>query len=261
MIIFSDLGKWGRLGNQMWQIASTIGIAKKNSVEFVFNPPWEYNKYFSFQLPVDYIRTHVVVDEFRDLLPYSHYEELEIIPDMNYRLAGYFQSYKYFEHCKNYIKEIFTLLPNYENIIKSKFEKELDRIAIHIRRTDFIGNGCTPVLPNSYYIEALSYFPKERFLICSDDIDWCKQQDFLKDLDVYFVDDKQPDIYDLYLLSYCKGIIIANSSFSWWSAYLGERYGYKIIAPKGWFGGWLSKELIPPTWERIGTPFWDEPGI
>lgn len=257
MIIFNNLGDWGRLGNQLWQIASTIGIAKRNSTEFAFNPVWSYNKYFNIQLPVMRIHGNVV-DEFRDMLPYSHYVELNLDPTQNWVLAGYFQSEKYFKHCENYIRELLTLKPFYETYIREKFNEHLDRIAIHVRRTDFINNGCTPALALDYYEEALTNFPDNKFLVCSDDINWCKQQDVFKGERFYFVDEKQPDIYDLYLMAYCKGIIIANSSFSWWSAWLGERPGYKVIAPKGWFGGWLSKDVIPERWTRIGKPFFDE---
>ena len=259
VIIHQNLNDWianGRLGNQMFKVASLTGIGLKNSAPYYLDAPWNYQKYFKIPL---HVTNQKIKENLHDKVPYYHYEEVILDQNKVYGIEAYFQSEKYFLNCKEYIKEFFTLKPEYSDPLKEKFKHHLNKIAVHIRRTDYVNNGPIPALPIFYYTEAFTHFPNEEFLICSDDIEWCKQN-FIGE-QFYFQDEKHEDIFDLYLMSYLKGIIIANSSFSWWSAWLGERDGYKIIAPKAWMGGWISKDIVPERWPRIGGKFWLEPGV
>ncbi len=256
MLTHPTINNWkyvGRVGNQMFQIAAVIGIADRNNTPCGFSN-WNYQPYFNEQLPINTSRFENYIN---DKQPYYHFEDLILDKDKNYNVNGYFQSEKYFYNKKDYIKNTLFKLKQEEEL-KEVFKHHLHRIAIHVRRTDFVGNGCTPALSLDYYREAMEYFPDSEFLICSDDINWCENQEIFKGDKFFFVKNKHPDIFDIFLMSYCSGIIIANSSFSWWSAWAGERPGYKIIAPKAWYGGWTSKDNIPERWERIGVPFWGE---
>jgi hypothetical protein len=185
------------------------------------------------------------------------------------RLHGYYQSPKYFNHRR---QEILELFKDYKNDINNSLELKLDllpgkKIALHIRRTDYIKLQHThTVLPMSYYQNAVKTIKEKLgkeyeqyiYLVFSDDIEWCKKQQFLKQLpDVHFISDSDPltkgpvEIFQLYLMSMCEHNIIANSSFSWWGAYLNENPNQIVIAPKKWFnqGG-------PKNWNDIYCDNW-----
>ena len=104
---------------------------------------------------------------------------------------------------------------------------------LHIRRTDYLVNPNHPVQPLEYYKEALSKLDKNKtVIIFSDDAEWCQQQEMFSDDRFVISQDSDAD-FDLCLMSMCSNHIIANSSFSWWGAWLGR--SEKIIAPKNWF--------------------------
>lgn len=121
-----------------------------------------------------------------------------------------------------------------------------DRVGIHVRRTDYLDpNRIQYGLPLSYYEEAMTHFPNEKFVVCSDDIEWCKQQPVFKDCDF----SKGTEIEDMNLLASCKGVIMANSTFSWWGAWLNP-HNPKVVMPYKW-----DKEgkyfPAPDNWIRI----------
>ena len=106
----------------------------------------------------------------------------------------------------------------------------IDMVAIHVRRTDYVGNPFyVDLFENGYYERAVLEFPDEDFLVFSDDIEWCKKQEIFKDCEFSEGD----EITDLNRMAGCKGIIMANSSYSWWAAYLGDKK--KVVAPKEWY--------------------------
>lgn len=139
------------------------------------------------------------------------------IPDI------YLQDPKYFVKFGEEIRDLFG-----EGIVPD------ERIAIHIRRGDYVNNSFyVDLMETTYYHEATKLFPNEKFLIFSDDIQWCKKYVFPVDIDIEFSEGKSVD-EDLKRMSGCKGIIMANSSLSWWAAYLGDK-NKKVIYPKNWF--------------------------
>lgn len=104
------------------------------------------------------------------------------------------------------------------------------RVGIHVRRTDYLDpNRVQYGLALSYYEEAMKLFPGAKFVVCSDDIEWCKERPLFKDCD--FV--HGTEIEDMNLLASCSGLIIANSTFSWWAAYLNP-HNPKVVAPFRW---------------------------
>lgn len=131
----------------------------------------------------------------------------------------------------------------------------IDKVAIHVRRG---GNPINPSEPKysdntfyvnlfntDYYKKAMAVFPGEHFMVFSDDIDWCKKQDIFKDCSF---SEGHDEVQDLNIMASCKGIIIANSSFSWWAAYLSNA---KVIAPKAWYSDGLERTKCPKEWIRI----------
>lgn len=226
MITFKMLGKYGRLGNQLFQIASTIGYAKKYGQKYDF-PEWSYEKDFNTSFNHTQIETHTLLRESSEV----DYVELPgYFPGMgNVEIFGYLQSEKYFENAK---KEIL-------NIFKTE-ETNLNSGAIHVRRGDYTN------LQNYHPLQSLEYYKKgmdelgfDHYYCFSDDIQWCKEN--LIDSRIEFVENTS-EIQDLKLMSRCKGAVIANSSFSWWGAYLGNHNN--VIIPRNWFGPSISPYKI-----------------
>lgn len=123
-------------------------------------------------------------------------------------------------------------------------------VAVHVRRTDFLRPGCCfEALTVDYYRRAAEYFPGACFAVFSDDLDWCRDNLRLPFLD--FVDIADP-VDALHAMSACQHHIIANSTFSWWAAWIAdERADHVTIAPKVWFKSAPSARHIPERWVTV----------
>ena len=129
-------------------------------------------------------------------------------------------------------------------------------ISLHVRRTDYVEKSQDhPPCSLDYYKEALTHFDDDRqVIIFTDDIPWCKSQEIFSG-DRFLISETEDNVYDLCLMSMCKSHIIANSSFSWWGAWLAD--SDKVIAPKRWFGttGYTAKnnteDIVPDRWIKI----------
>ena len=242
------------LGNSFFIIAATLTLAKQNNVEARF-PEWKHGVERLFVkplLPLEDRESRAVYHE-----PGFHYTPIPYSPGME--LHGYFQSEKYFD--KQLIQEAFQ--PNkhiQEHIDELKKSFDISNaVSIHVRRGDYLTlPEHHPVLPVEYYIAAVEQFPARGLMICSDDPNWCKEVlcpvliPYCTDVCVVRGAD---ETIDLYAMAMCKDHIIANSSFSWWSAWLGVNPDRRIIAPKQWFGPAYyninTGDLIPEGWERL----------
>jgi hypothetical protein len=249
MVTFSELGNFGRLGNQLFQIAATIGIAKRNNTEYYF-PNWAYSKFFSTCIPVR--------NEKKNTHRYSEtsfsYQDVVLNKDHDWDLYGYFQSERYFSHCSNAIRNYFTFRKEIAETILFSYKDVLstENVSVHIRRGDYLTKPDYHTnLSVEWYDKALSFFsPGITKIIFSDDIPWCKET--LKWDNIIYTDGNECE--DILLMSLCMNNIIANSSFSWWGAWLNENESKKVIAPVKWFGPATSadtKDITPPTWIRI----------
>ena len=178
-------------------------------------------------------------------------------PD-NVTLQGYFQTEKYFKNIEDEIRSDFTFKSDILNPCKEMISSVESPIALHVRRTDYIKNSENHFnLPLEYYEEALKYFDDGRnVIVFSDDPEWCKTQDLFS-ADRFLISENLDNRVDLCLMSLCDDFIIANSSFSWWGAWLSFNKDKKVIAPVQWFGktGYTkdhnTKDLIPDGWTRI----------
>ena len=126
--------------------------------------------------------------------------------------------------------------------------------SIHFRRTDYLQySDAHPVPSYEYYAEAIEKFDSyDLGFVFSDDIEWCMNLDLLNT--GKFIFSNNSNYEDMYLMSQCKGHILANSSFSWWGAWLNDDPNKEITVPKVWFGPKLSndtKDLIPSDWNVI----------
>lgn len=237
MITFSQLGSQGRLGNQLWQIAATVALAKKHNSIYAF-PRWEYESFFNlhncFSLPN-------LGKTFQE--PHFHFASIPYCDGMD--LNGYYQSYKYFEEYESLIRSIFEF--------SFSVDKICDTTSLHIRRGDYlsIGDDYHTNLKDEYYNEAMLMMNTKKYMIFSDDIAWCKSK--YQGPQFIFAENNSPAI-DLALMSNCENNIIANSSFSWWAAWLNKTPYKKVIAPHKWFGSKLphnTKDLLPENWIKI----------
>jgi hypothetical protein len=182
----------------------------------------------------------------------------------NVYLNGFWQSEKYFKNIREVLLKEIVIRDEMTAQCKEMRDKILnsDSVSLHIRRGDYItnknANSFHGVLSMEYYSKAIDLLSKEfkdlTFFIFSDDMDWVKSN-FKIQNKIEYIDFTagEKNCFDLYLMSLCKHNIIANSSFSWWGAWLNKNENKKVIAPNRWF---LSKDvntsdLIPDTWIKL----------
>lgn len=150
----------------------------------------------------------------------------------------YLQDPKYFG---KYASEI-------KHMLGQNIPAQTNKVAIHVRRGDYVGNGFyVDLMLTDYYQRAMAEFPDSQFLVFSDDVAWCKDQAIFKDCE--FSEGKNEE-QDLNYMASCSGHIIANSSFSWWAAYLSP-YTKKVIAPKAWYSDGVERTVCPNSWMRL----------
>lgn len=260
MIGFNALGQLGRLGNQMFQFASLKGIARNRGFEYCFPPTQNQNEWTDHQLfnPFKLSNTSQLNVQFIDSSrptvveqSFSFDENLfNECPDW-VSIQGYFQTEKYFKHIELEIKQDFEFKDEIIEPCKDMISSINRPISLHIRRTDYLTNPNHTSLDLLYYKKALNEFGKDStILVFSDDPDWCNQQEIFSD-DRFLIAEGNSNYVDLCLMTLCSGHIIANSSFSWWGAWLSE--SNKVIAPSGWFKGSKNehldtKDIIPKNW-------------
>lgn len=282
MIGYNRLGTNGRLGNQMFQYASLRGIAANNNLDWCIpshdTPNYaNYGLFDAFKLK-NLNHTGLVNGPTYDEPGFDFDEELfNNCPD-NVNIDGYRQSEKYFKHIENSIREDFEFNDEiYEPCKEFMNQFNENIILLHIRRGDNTGRPDWYPMPTVDHYECLldKYFNNDQpVLICSDDLEWVKEQKlfssdrfYLSETRVYYshqtlngagqMEKSLVPYYDLCLMTMCSDAIIANSSLSWWGAWLQKNPNKKIITQSPWFGERLSfnntKDLIPESWivERI----------
>lgn len=172
---------------------------------------------------------------------------------------GYFQREHYFAHMREHILECFA--PRDEMISEECNDwltkiRSKESVSVHIRRGDFVNIGLS--LPVDYYRSAIelmnklileknSVDEKPEYFVFSDDIDWCREH--FRTLDCHYIklQDNNADINEMYLMSKCRHNIIANSTYSWWGAWLNRNDEKIVIAPKQG----ISQDVIPSEWIKL----------
>ncbi|MDX2173402.1 MAG: alpha-1,2-fucosyltransferase [Bacteroidota bacterium] len=191
----------------------------------------------------------------------KYHEAFTKFPKNTY-LDGFWQSEKYFENYREQIKSDFTIskpLPIELEDIFNKI-KSTNSVSIHVRRGDYVtlksANDFHGLSTLEYYqtsIDIISEKCKDlELFIFSDDIEWCRQRFDFK-LPKHFIHHTYEACWDMFLMSNCKHNIIANSSFSWWGAWLNQNPNKIVIAPKNWFVDKTlnTDDLIPREWIRL----------
>ena len=230
----------GRLGNHLFQMAAAIAVAGANRDVYGF-PRWVHEGDFP------------VFGCFHERLPEGpehleagfSYSPIPYRPEL--RLRGYFQSEKYFAHCAAQIRELFTPLR------QSRYPRLEGTASVHVRRGDYLLlPEHHPVLPREYHWTAMDCLRQagiRRFLVMSDDLPWCRAVHWGQGVEV--IGDLSP-LDQLALTISCRAHVMANSTFSWWGAWLDPDPDKRVIAPKRWFGpGYAhfdTKDLFPEGW-------------
>jgi hypothetical protein len=175
-------------------------------------------------------------------------------------LMGYFQTEKYFSEFRDLIMGYFSFRPEVENGASLYWEKfvrsflgDSTSVSVHVRRGDYtLYPNHHPTCSKDYYDKAMSSFgPEDKFLIFSDDIDWCREN-FNSDR-FHIIDSGSPYV-DLKLITMCDHHINANSSFSWWGSWLNKSKSKRVVCPSNWFGSAINKDtrdIYCEGWEVI----------
>jgi len=269
----------GGLGNQLFQIFTTIAYALKQNEPFIFTYAKMFGKrpayWDTFLYP---LRKFTTLNRIQGLVLREkgfHYEELPSNSNKlnNTILYGYFQSEKYFqEHCEEIAEMAFNLKEMKKILLEREF-KGIDykkTISMHFRLGDYMNlQDFHPVLPVTYYKNSLNALIERTKSIdwtvlyfCEDDDTEYVKQEYIKQLEKEFkglvfirANPKALDYEQMIMMSCCQHHIIANSSFSWWGAYLHFSSEKIVCSPAVWFGPKLlkndTKDVIPDSWLKI----------
>jgi len=243
------LGQLGRLGNQLFQYASTLGISENNKLNFAI--PSNSDLYNFFEMPKTSSWFNFKKIKVRDEIGFDE-EIFNNCPD-NIDLLGYLQSEKYFKNVENKVRNNLTFKPSVIKQVESFFIKncliDTEKISLHIRRTDYLTDVNFVQLDLNYYLKALNYFDNLPVIVFSDDPEWCSNQDIFKNKR-YVISNLNSSVLDLCAMTFCQYHIIANSSFSWWGSWLAK--SKKTVAPKQWYSGnlnsWSTNNLYLNDW-------------
>ncbi len=251
---FPKFGYIGRIGNMLFEFASAFGIASRCGRTLAL-PEWPFKEfvYSPHVIPRDQGKYPEIMEQgfaycgdFMYHMLNNDYKRLDI--------SGYLQSERYFSHVIPQIKKFLEWKPEIRAKVVDKYFDQLqgNSVAIHIRRGDYVGNDNYISLPLEYYISSLRLIPNRDFVfVFSDDIKWCKEHMVIMAYKLVFVEGNT-DMEDLCLMSLCRNYIIANSSFSWWGAWLGEGSGSIVVHPGAIFKGGMAdydiKDYFPKRW-------------
>jgi hypothetical protein len=258
----------GGLGNQMFQVAAALVYSKETN-RTILLPKEYYNAHnttkgdYADSIFREFIhRIDKPIDGFavQQLLQngflqhpgepgFEDWKPLDL--SGNLLLHGYFQNYPPLQRHEQLVRNVYLSgLANYRVFLPDS----VNRIGIHVRRGDYLKPPHSDVLPVQgleYYAKALQMFDvsKMEVYIFSDDLEWCKQQSLFQDLPKKVFVDEPHEVKTLALMTTCQGgFVCANSTFSWWGAFLGA-YSLRnpVIVPKAWFKGGVGN-LFPPEW-------------
>jgi hypothetical protein len=243
-VTYKHLGVNGALGNQLWEIAGTCGIAHQRN-DYPSFPRWEYERYFS-------VPSQLFSREEGDDLGRDYLQELHYWSGIQPTIQKYFRPS---HEARSFIERRYSDLLKYRHLT-----------AVHVRRANNLQ------LPDHHPVPTLEYFEGAidmmnggQLVVFSDDLEWCRSQSIFKDayfadgnpntMDIYQLTNSTPlslssVAYDFHLMQMCKDFVISNSSYSWWAAYLsGSR---TVVYPRKWYGPALAhidiSPMIPEHW-------------
>lgn len=280
----------GGLGNQMFQWAFGRMIEETTDMElfldmsyfsknyarpyqlnvFELEPKFIESQYEKFKIDLLWTFRKLITNS--RLLGYKVYEEKQFNFDRNFSkigtdtyVIGFFQTDKYFKPIEDKIREDFRFLkaPEEANKILLEKIKSTESVSLHIRRGDYVSKQryreTYAQCSINYYKRAIEYIAQKHpdlvLYVFSDDIDWVRENLKMYNYKHVFVSNNtgKKSWEDMRLMSNCKHNIIANSSFSWWGAWLNVNPNKIVIAPKKWFNdeSIIQTDIIPKTWVQL----------
>ncbi|WP_050930373.1 alpha-1,2-fucosyltransferase [Aestuariivita boseongensis] len=279
-MIFTQLN--GRLGNQMFQYAIARGLAARHGTSVALDPRYALKRGDGvltrvFDLDVEANPT-LPPAKHENLIGYAlwrhlglapkriqerelrYYPEFETWPD-NVYLRGYWQSEKYFAAIADRIREDFTF-PEFSNSQNAEMADRISRsmaISLHVRRGDYVDLNAHGLCDAAYYTNALSRILEDvsgepTVFVFSDEPEWAKVNLPLPcEKVVVDFNGSDTDFEDMRLMSLCRHNIVANSSFSWWAAWLNNHAEKRVMAPSQWLADPALQitDNIPDGWTQI----------
>ena len=301
MIGYDRLGTNGRFGNQLFQYAALKGIAAHHGYDWCI-PPDSHETYANYGMHHPFNLTNMseknigfinqdvspgAMNSFISLVQhnpqtknvtegcYSFDEKLFNNFEDGTNLDGYLQTEKYFKHIR---KELLQDLSFKPEVLEpcNEFISNFESIHfLHVRRGDNVGReDYYRMMTFDYYERALKLFPENSYvLVCSDDPEWCAEQEFFND-DRFLINTDVPEYdhlclegdgshrrskvpyTDLCLMTLCDGAILSSSSLGWWGAWLQKGRTQPVVVPEHWYGPILEavndcRDLYPEEWTVI----------
>jgi hypothetical protein len=273
----------GGLGNQLFQYATALRLASQHQTTVRMNCfDFGIKKYLARDRKRSFELDHFTISGQVALAPELFFyrlmsgmyqpitetaftfDERVLVAKNNSYLNGFWQSYKYFDDIRPLVlRELsFKEAPSPKNADLLKKIQKTNAISLHVRRGDYVSDPLTVqhhgITPLDYYHTAIAQMvvkvKQPHFYLFSDDPVWVKENLKLA-YPVTYVDHNNGNMAyeDLRLMSHCQHFIIANSTFSWWGAWLSQNTNKIVIAPKKWFNDPTkdSRDLIPPSWLRL----------
>jgi len=272
----------GGLGNQMFQYAFGKSLSVKNNLKLGLDltylserpesPDYTIRDFDLAGFNIDcqakkFLRFHPRLKRFMSRIERTirersfNYDHDLSIPMDGAIYIGYFQSHKYFLDIRDALLELFKPRLLSEELNQSLLDLKKNSVSIHVRRGDYVTNSKSNSFHGlcslEYYHEGISFILEKiddpTFYVFSDDIDWVKENLKLKHSHKFISFIKSSPCDELYLMSRCHHNIIANSSFSWWAAWLNNNPEKIVVAPKNWFKDPTidTSDLIPSSWIRL----------
>lgn len=277
----------GGLGNQLFQYAAARALAEKRGVELKLDVAGIAGDTFrkfdlaKFNIPLAYasgeeikkrkagntiqrVKQRLLPHAYKSFYkePHFHFDPAFFRLGKDVYLQGFFQSEKYFGSIQNQLRKDFDvshLVNDSIKVLAAELKNETS-ISIHIRRGDYLDDEILKyhgILPANYYAGAIGLmrekFPAARFYLFSDNPVTASKELAQPDVRIISGTITSNHFEDLYLMQNCRHNIIANSSFSWWAAWLNNNTDKTVIAPKNWFneGPKDTQDLLPETWIKI----------
>ena len=277
----------GRLGNNLFQYATGRVLAEKHAVPLVLDGAWfnaeGWNQVRCIRrLPIAasvqrrFSLASRVLRKFSGKHPWEYaglpvYKEST--DDQRFRpevlslpaecvLMGYFQSPLFFQNIENTLRrELETDDLPWPGSVCAVADRmrSVPSVAVHVRRTDYLTKPIFQVCDEAYYRAAMgrlrARFSGLRFFLFSDDPDWCRAHFQAGDEEIVAIAGAEQDpLIDLHLMKQASHHVIANSSYSWWAAWLGKKAGQSVLCPPRWYAGEIVapiKEKLAEGWELV----------
>jgi hypothetical protein len=269
----------GRTGNNLFQYALGRVLAEKHGVALVLDASWfneegwsEVAHFLGLPLKAKVVRRFSLATRALRKLTGRHYWEYCGVPilreatdDQSFSprfldapadcmLFGYFQTPLYFQCIANELREelnvLLTVGVNLDETIRRKLTGPCS-VAVHVRRGDYLAIPEFQICDTAYYEKAMetirAEYPSARFFIFSDDPVWCRAE--FKSPGVEVMDFHRNPLHDLHAMSLASHHIIANSSYSWWAAWLGDKPGQQVVMPDRWKTQDNSAPMTEKKWQ------------